>query len=65
MWTIVSEYPTDRNNEEAVRPPRFYKYCQVGLTITCVTVPVHDIAFCPGLNTGKTPLMRSFIRVVP
>jgi len=42
-----------------------YKYLQFGLTITFVTVPVHDMAFAPGFSTGNSPFIWSFIRVVP
>ena len=42
-----------------------YRYRQIGLTITLVTVPVQLMAFAPGCSTGESPLMWSFIRVKP
>ena len=42
-----------------------YKYRQFGFATTFDTVPVQLTAFAPGFSTGNSPVMCSFIRVVP
>ena len=42
-----------------------YKSRHFGFATTFDTVPVQLTAFAPGFSTGNSPVMCSFIRVVP